>query len=56
MPNSYIHLVEGDYLDIWQCNDCGAHADTVQEIKHYTACLPGELKKWQNFYEKEDNM
>ena len=49
------HLVEGDFLDIYQCNNCGAHADRAADIKHYPTCKPGESKKWEKFYD-ETNM
>jgi uncharacterized C2H2 Zn-finger protein len=37
-------------VDKWQCINCGALADTVQEIKHFPGCNPGEAKKWEDFY------
>ena len=51
MPKPNVqHLVEGDYLDIWQCMDCGAHAKTAEAIQHHATCQPGESKRWQEFY------
>jgi hypothetical protein len=41
------------FADIWQCNDCGAHAEGgSQLIKHHPTCQPGESKKWEDFYTK----
>jgi protocatechuate 3,4-dioxygenase beta subunit len=46
MPN-YTHLIESEYLDIWQCNDCGAYAELKKNIVHYQTCNPGESKRWE---------
>ena len=50
LQNNVTHLVEGDYIDIWQCNDCGAHAPTKKDIVHHDTCQSGESQKWQDFY------
>ena len=60
MPKHNIqHLVEEDYLDIWQCMDCGAHAKTAEKIEHHDSCKAGESKQWEEFYanaeEEEDS-
>jgi len=49
--HNYTHLVEGDYLDVWQCNDCGAHAATKETVDHHTTCIPGEAQEWEDYYE-----
>ena len=36
--------------DVCVCNNCGAHASSEKEIKHYKTCSPGESKKWEKFY------
>ncbi len=33
-----------------QCNDCGAHADTKENVVHCATCVPGETKMWEKFY------
>ena len=37
--------------DIFQCEDCGAHAETAEKIVHYNGCEPGSSEKWQRYYE-----
>lgn len=44
------HLVEEDYLDVWQCVDCGAYADTISQVVHHETCIPGESDRWERFY------
>lgn len=51
LQSNVTHLVEGDYLDIWQCNDCGAYADTEAKIVHYETCRPGESQEWEDYYQ-----
>lgn len=49
---------ETTYLDeigIYSCNNCGACASSINAIKHYTTCKKGEAKKWENFYEKNND-
>jgi hypothetical protein len=36
--------------EFWSCNDCGAHADKPENVKHHDSCTPGESKKWEKFY------
>ena len=50
MENSYTEVTEG----VVQCNDCGAHADTKENVSHYDSCNPGESKKWEDFYNEEN--
>lgn len=40
--------------DICVCNNCGAHAESPQKIKHFETCQPGEAKKWEKFYSEEE--
>lgn len=41
------------FADIWQCDDCGAHAEGgSQMITHYPTCVPGTSKRWEDFYSK----
>lgn len=35
---------------IFQCCNCGAHADSPKDIKHYTSCIAGESDKWARYY------
>ena len=39
--------------DICVCNNCGAFADSPQNIKHHKTCTPGESKRWENTYSHE---
>ena len=41
--------------DIWQCNDCGAHANEIKDILHFASCVTGECIYWEKFYEEEEN-
>ena len=55
MPYTQVEA-PGDFegaVEIWQCNDCGAHADKIKNIKHYDSCTPGESKYWEEFYAKD---
>ena len=40
--------------DIVACNDCGAHADTKAKIVHHDTCVPGESKKWEEYYSENE--
>jgi len=35
---------------VFQCNDCGAHADTIENIPHHDTCSPNESAKWERTY------
>lgn len=41
---------------IRQCLDCGATAENNNAIEHYTSCKPGEAKRWEKHYEKENEV
>jgi len=44
--NKVINIVD----NIWQCCDCGAHAeDSAENIKHYDSCKVGEADKWEEY-------
>lgn len=45
--NEYTNVIEG----IWQCNDCGAHADSKENVVHHESCVAGESKKWEKHYD-----
>ncbi len=47
-PHTYTHIDE----DIVVCNDCGAWAETEEEVTHYPTCTPGESAYWQKYYEE----
>lgn len=36
--------------DVCVCNNCGAHASSEKKVKHYKTCRAGESKRWENFY------
>ncbi len=46
-PHSYTTIDEG----IVVCNDCGAWAETEEEVVHHATCHPGESAYWQSYYE-----
>ena len=50
--NEYTNVVEG----VWQCNDCGAHADSKEDVAHHESCTPGESKKWEESYGNEEKI
>lgn len=57
MPYTQVEAV-GDFegaRDIWSCNDCGAYADKPENVKHHESCVPGESKKWEKFYEENQD-
>ena len=41
--------------DIFVCNNCGAHAETIESISHHNTCKKGEAKKWEKFYEENSD-
>lgn len=47
--NEYTNVIEG----VWQCNDCGAHADSKENVVHHKTCVAGESKKLEEYYETE---
>ena len=60
MEHQYTKVLDSnefdDAWDVWQCNDCGAHADKPVNVKHHKTCQPGESAKWQKFYEEENTV
>ena len=48
--HEYTNVVEG----VWQCNDCGAHADSKENVVHHKSCTPGESKRWEEENETLD--
>ena len=50
MENEYTYATPG----VCQCNDCGAYADTKENIVHHDTCKPGESRKWAGFYAEEE--
>ena len=47
MGNNYTYI---DEAEVWVCDDCGAHAENKEDVKHHKSCIPGESKKWENIY------
>lgn len=41
----------GEAITIIQCNDCGAHADSIDKIVHFPNCELGSSEKWKEFYD-----
>jgi hypothetical protein len=37
-----------------QCNDCGAHADTEENIVHYDSCVAGTSAHWEKVYAADE--
>lgn len=46
--SNYTNIVKG----VWQCNDCGGHAQTKEKVIHHKTCQSGESKKWEEIYTK----
>lgn len=40
--------------DVYVCDNCGAFAPMIVDIKHYKTCKPGEAKHWEHFYSLND--
>jgi len=59
MKNQYTQVEHPDDYEgagtIWSCNDCGAHANKPENVKHHDSCKPGESKKWEDYYSREEN-
>jgi len=58
MPTTFVPPTE-DETDDWPgvhvCDDCGAFAEKVEDIEHHATCKPGEAKRWEDFYAREEN-
>jgi hypothetical protein len=52
MSHSYTTIPEAGVVT---CNDCGAHAETVEQIEHYASCVAGEAQKWEAFYKDAEH-
>jgi hypothetical protein len=44
--------IKTEYGTFYCCDNCGAHADDPNEIKHHATCKPSESKYWQDYYEQ----
>ena len=42
--------------DFQVCTDCGAYAEVGKTLEHHISCTPGESKKWEEFYEKANEL
>ena len=53
---TYTHVcdVKDDGFEAWSCNDCGAYAESTDEIEHYPSCKTGESERWIKFYTEEE--
>ncbi len=49
---SEITVIETEYGNFYNCNNCGAHAEDPKDIKHHSSCKKGESKYWLDFYNK----
>ena len=60
-----MHLQLDLESDIYQCNDCGAYVLRDAEdstpfdpenpnIKHYDGCVPGDSRRWEEYYNQEN--
>jgi len=49
-------IIKTEFGDIVTCNDCGAYAPKGTPLEHYISCVPGEAKKWEEFYEKANEL
>jgi len=50
-------MTETTYIEeanIHQCNNCGAYAIEIENIKHHSSCKKGTAEYWINHY-KEAN-
>lgn len=52
--HTYTHLDIGEPNDVVICNDCGAFADSEDEVVHHQTCEPGSAKKWEEYYSRPD--
>jgi hypothetical protein len=53
VPNAEITWIEDD---VCVCNNCGAHADSPENIKHFDTCQAGDAEKWEKFYKEAGEM
>jgi len=42
--------------DFQVCVDCGAYAEVDTLLNHHVSCNPGDAKKWEEFYEKANEL
>lgn len=55
MENTFTKVLDKDDedgfgQDVWVCNDCGAHEQRPEAIKHHKSCQPGDSEKWKQYY------
>ena len=43
-----------DEIGHWVCLDCGAHATKLDNLYHHATCVPGDSKRWENYYKEHD--
>ena len=59
MENEYTQVEHPDDFEgateIWSCNDCGAYADKPENVKHHESCNPGEARRWEEYYSRQEN-
>lgn len=48
MPEKETTYIEE--ANVYQCNNCGAHAPPLELITHVDSCKKGESKRWEDFY------
>lgn len=48
MPEENTTYIEE--ANVYQCDDCGAHAPPLELIPHFDSCKTGESKRWQEIY------
>jgi len=36
------------------CNNCGACAERIKDIRHYATCKRGEAERWRKYYNQPD--
>jgi rubrerythrin len=48
--DEYTNITEGLDLSVWVCNNCGAFAETKEQVRHFETCKAGESKRWEQYY------
>ena len=47
--------MDEDDIQVFVCNNCGAHHESVKDIPHHTTCKKGEAKRWEKFYSENND-
>jgi len=54
MADEYTYIDLEDEEGVWVCDNCGAHANEKENVKHHNTCKAGESKRWEKYYSEQE--